>query len=437
VRPFALPTAEEAELALDPGAPPRLNGVGHTDYIEASLEVLRFSSYLDPDDGEMIDISPDAIGNNTLGTMDGSGYAVNPVTAEAYLPNLVKRADFGRVVAEFWADGPESETPPGHWNAIANEVVDDPHFERKFMGVGPELPALEWDVKMYFVLNASVHDAAVAAWGCKRKYDYVRPISSIRYLDFMGILPEEPGLVELVTVESVNEGRHAHLSAYIGQRAVKTWAGEPDFPMVEYSGVDWILAQHWLPYQRDTFVTPAFAGYVSGHSCFSRAAAEVLTRLTGSAYFPGGLKTHTEVVGSLAFELGPSMDVELQWATYYDAADQAGISRLYGGIHVTVDDAKGRIMGADCGIAAWEEAVKYFDGSILAEPVELVVEQKSGGDLELTWGQTRGLWYRVKSGSDGTFPTASGWLQAGESQGRMTLPAPMGRALYRVERRAE
>ena len=60
---------------------------------------------------------------------------------------------------------------------------------------------------------------------------------------------------------------------------------------------------------------------------------------------------------------GPSEDIELQWATYFDAADQAGISRLYGGIHVQVDDLNGRIMGAQCGVDAWSTAGRYWDGS--------------------------------------------------------------------------
>jgi hypothetical protein len=53
----------------------------------------------------------------------------------------------------------------------------------------------------------------------------------------------------------------------------------------------------------------------------------------------------------------------LQWATYYDAADQAGISRLHGGIHVSPDDLEGRRVGAEAGIAAWETARRYFDGT--------------------------------------------------------------------------
>ena len=91
--------------------------------------------------------------------------------------------------------------------------------------------------------------------------------------------------------------------------------------------MDWIRAVEWVPYQLPTFVTPAFAGYVSGHSTFSRAAAEVMTAITGSQYVPGGLASATKLAGDLEVEHGPTRDVELQWASYYDAADQAGISQ--------------------------------------------------------------------------------------------------------------
>jgi hypothetical protein len=118
------------------------------------------------------------------------------------------------------------------------------------------------------------------------------------------------------------------------------------------------------PYQQPTFVTPAFAGYVSGHSTFSRAAAEVLAAITGSEYFPGGLSEWTIPAGALEVEHGPAQDVTLQWATYYDAADQAGISRLYGGIHIAADDFAGRRIGAECGIAAWDRAQRYYAGTV-------------------------------------------------------------------------
>ena len=126
----------------------------------------------------------------------------------------------------------------------------------------------------------------------------------------------------------------------------------------------WIRAVDWMPYQRATFVTPAFAGYVSGHSTFSRAAAEVITEFTGSPYFPGGLSEWTVPAGELAVEEGPTEDVTLQAASYYDAADQAGISRLYGGIHIAADDFAGRRIGSTCGTGAWALAQRYFAGDV-------------------------------------------------------------------------
>jgi hypothetical protein len=62
----------------------------------------------------------------------------------------------------------------------------------------------------------------------------------------------------------------------------------------------------------------------------------------------------------LIHEDGPTEDVTLQWATYFDAADQAGISRLYMGIHIPDDDGPGRVIGAECGRAAWAKAETYF-----------------------------------------------------------------------------
>jgi membrane-associated phospholipid phosphatase len=118
-----------------------------------------------------------------------------------------------------------------------------------------------------------------------------------------------------------------------------------------------------VPYQLPTFVTPAFAGYVSGHSTFSRAAAEVLAAFTGSSYFPGGVYEVPVPRGSLRIEDGPSRDLTLQWATYFDAADTAGISRISMGIHVPADDVAGRRVGARCGKEAWELARRHFEGT--------------------------------------------------------------------------
>ena len=293
---------------------------------------------------------------------------------------MVLRGDYARALAQFWADGPASETPPGHWNTVANDVSDSPGFRFRIGGTGPEVDRLEWDVKLYFALNGAVHDAAVAAWGLKGSYDSVRPISMIRYMAGLGQssdpdapsydpqgLPLVPGLVEVVTERSSAPGaRHEHLAEHVGEIAIRAWRGNPEDPTTETAGVGWILATEWVPFQLATFVTPAFAGYVSGHSTFSRAAAEVMTAITGTPYFPGGLFEATVPADSLQVELGPSRDVVLEWATYYDAADQAGVSRLYGGIHIAADDFGGRRIGSECGKEAWALARRYFDGSALA-----------------------------------------------------------------------
>ncbi|GEP42066.1 vanadium-dependent haloperoxidase [Brevifollis gellanilyticus] len=380
VRPFALKREDSRKPWIDPGPQPRLQGAGDAQFRDEVVEIIRRSSELNPDDGVVINISPGAFGNNTLGANDGNGHPVNPATGAPYPPNLVKRGDFSRILAEFWADGPTSETPPGHWNVIANKVGDTPGFSKRLGGRGNVLNDLEWDVKLYFVLNAALHDAACAAWSVKRYYDGGRPICFIRYMGQMGQctqkdapnyhaegLPLVPGLIESVTTETARPGqRHAGLP--VGAVAVLSWAGQPAEPTKKHGGTKWILAADWLPYQRPTFVTPGFPGFVSGHSTFSRSAAEVMTSITGSPFFPGGLATHREPADTgLKFEKGPSQPVELQWGTYYDAADQAGLSRLWGGIHVSADDLTGRRLGSQCGKLAWELAQKYFDGTIVSK----------------------------------------------------------------------
>lgn len=365
----------------DPGPPPYLGGVGDAEFKEGFERVVEYSSLLDPADGSMIDISPASRGNSTLGTNDGTGYEMNPVTGQPYQPQVVPAGDYYRILAEFWADGPDSETPPGHWNTIANYVSDHPLLEKRLGGTGPVVSDLEWDVKLYLALNGTMHDVAIAAWGAKGWYDYVRPVSAIRYMCDLGQCTDpnmpsfhpsginlQAGLIELVTAESTapNE-RHEHLAGAenIGKIAIKAWKG-PDYitdPDTDVAGVGWILAENWWPYQRPTFVSPPFPGYVSGHSTYSRAAAELMSRFTGSEYFPGGMgEFHAPQNDFLVFERGPSVDVTLQWARYADASDECSLSRIYGGIHPPQDDIPGRFMGAAIAPEAYDRAVEYYNG---------------------------------------------------------------------------
>ena len=299
---------------------------------------------------------------------------MNARTGKPYEPQIVPRGDYTRALAEFWADGPKSETPPGHWFTILNYVHDHPAFERH-RGAGPILDDLEWDVKAYLALGGAVHDAAISAWGIKGWYDSVRPISAIRAMADRGQSsdPNLPryspegihlidGYIEMVQAGDPLAGEDGK---NVGKIKLYAWRG-PNFiddPNTDVAGVGWILAENWWPYQRPTFVTPPFAGYISGHSTFSRAAAEVLTLLTGDEYFPGGLaEFHVKRNEYLVFEDGPSTDLTLQWATYRDAAVQSALSRIWGGIHPPQDDIPGRMIGQKVGIKAFFEAERLFSG---------------------------------------------------------------------------
>lgn len=219
--------------------------------------------------------------------------------------------DEQKIIAEYWADGPNSELPPGHWCLFAQAVSRrDGH-------------TLDEDVKLFFLVGNAVMDAGIASWDCKRAYDYVRPVTAVHVL-FAGM-------------------------------PIRAWAGP-------YLGTRWIGGGNWLPYQPLTFITPPFPEYVSGHSTFSAAAAEVLERFTGSDRF------HHKVViprGSSRVEPGlvPSRDITLRWPTFSAAADEAGLSRRYGGIHFEQGDREGRSLGCNVGSAVWEKAQTYFDGT--------------------------------------------------------------------------
>lgn len=393
----------------DPGPPSYIQeGLGIEDAYKWGFSlVAAWSSHLDPEDEVMLDISPASLGNldietfpetfeeyktfydYQLGGDPSSGRALNPKTQQPYEPQYVLRGDYTRVLAEFWADGPDSETPPGHWFTILNYVSDQPDLVKKIKGEGQVLSDLEWDVKSYFILGGTMHDAAITAWGIKGYYDYVRPISAIRYMADKGQssdetalsyhphgLPLTPGLIEIIEEGDPMAGA---FNENVGKIKLYGWRG-PDFianPATDVAGVGWIFANEWFPYQRPSFVTPPFAGYVSGHSTFSRAGAEVLTLLTGDPYFPGGMGTFDAPVDSfLKFEIGPSMPIQLQWATYRDASDQTSLSRIWGGIHPPIDDIPGRILGEKVGIEAFAFAEKYFtmqiaqQGVLYPNPVE-------------------------------------------------------------------
>ena len=589
VTPFALNDFDRSpttQLFCDQGGPAQLGSQAMKD---DAVFMVETSSLLDPSFPETIDTSLSVYHNSPLGSYDHFGYGLNPVTGQPYPPNVVKKADYYRAIAEFWADGPTSETPPGHWHVLANEVADSPGFEFKLQGQGPSLDRLQWDVKMYLTVGGANHDAAVTAWGMKGYYDGSRPISFVRHMGQLGQssdpqgpsyhpngIPLVPGLIEMVTAEDVapdgsmadyqeltyqaGSGEPVGVNTHIGEIKIKAWLGGlyggatgvatngpmpghvyrdgtgwhiggfmlgandspgvanagvaldavriteirvdqpqrdkdqyveisgppgtpldgltyvvvgdevlskvpspqgriqnaislnghqigasgtfvigrstlslatpdlvtplvfkkisncthmlvtgfggyqgqdldlldngtlnvtpwtgivdsvallrkttgagiyttvkvgPDNPQAQLYGVDWQPISYFLPFQASNFVTPPFAGYTSGHSTYSRSAAEAMTILTGSPYFPGGFMEYVLPAGFSKFEIAPSQPVHLQWASYYDAADEAGISRIYGGIHPRYDDIPGRLSGHIVGTRAVQRALALFEG---------------------------------------------------------------------------
>ena len=258
-----------------------------------------------------------------FGSSEYLDYALEVITFNAELD------DRGKVLAEYWADGPGTVQPAGHWHLFAQYVSDrDGH-------------TLDDDAKMFFILGNATLDAGISAWYSKVYYNYVRPITAIRYLAENGMLREDHPYVRE--------------NPQTGDLEIFSWAG-PDL------GQQWVTGSEWIPYQKISFVSPAFAEYVSGHSTFSTAAAEVLKRYTGSDNFGA---RHTQQPRTSTYESStPQQSVVLSWPTFSDAANESGISRLYGGIHFQPGDLNGRTMGRLVGDRVWDRAQYYINGGL-------------------------------------------------------------------------
>lgn len=223
--------------------------------------------------------------------------------AQQILEYSAHLTDEKKVIAEYWADGPSSELPPGHWALFAEFVSERDHH------------TLDQDVKMFFAMTNAAFDASIACWDAKRFFDYVRPVTAIHFL-------------------------------YSGQ-TVESWEGSID-------------GAHWRPFQAANVVTPPFAEYISGHSAFSAAAAETLKLFTGNDHF--GHSVTIAADSSHVEDNVPAKDVVLYWATFSDAADEAGMSRRYGGIHFVDGDLESRKLGRVIGKQCWKRSLQLFDG---------------------------------------------------------------------------
>lgn len=165
---------------------------------------------------------------------------------------------------------------------------------------------LDADIQLFFALTNALLDASIVAWDAKRAFDSERPLTAIHYL-FKGV------------------------------------------------------ADDWQPYQLPTVVTPPFPKYISGHSIFSAAATGIIKRFTGSDTC--GL-SYTQTAGTSRVEPGvvPAKATTLTWTTFSEAADQAGLSRRYGGLHFEDGDLAGRAAGHRVAAQVWAKAQQYIQG---------------------------------------------------------------------------
>ena len=271
-----------------------------------SSSVQRFAT---PQWGQVIPFAltrPDQFGPATMDRSKLPAEAQQLIDAQAGLTDLQK------TIAYYWADGPASELPPGHWAMFAQAASRAASL------------SLDANAKGFFALGNALLDASIATWNAKRIQDTVRPITYIRQL-------------------------------YAGQ-TIKGWGG-PGMGTVSEDGAAWI------PYQEPGVVTPPFAEYTSGHSAFSGAASQVFNDFAGTTSFKATL-TVTIAKGSSKIESGvPAADTTLSFKSFNEAADQAGLSRRYGGIHFEQADLNGRTLGHQIGDAAWNKAQTYINGT--------------------------------------------------------------------------
>lgn len=218
--------------------------------------------------------------------------------------------DKKKVIAEYWADGPKTVLPPGHWQVFGQFISQrDGH-------------TLAQDVQMFFMLGNGVFDSGIACWECKRFFNTSRPFTAIRHFKAGQQIP-----------------------SFLGPG----------------NGVGLDDGANWYPYQSRNFITPPFAEYTSGHSTFSSCSAELLKRFTGSDHFGHSV---TLPAGWSVFDPGvPAAPVTLSWSTFTDAAVEAGASRLYGGIHFAPGNDEGLRCGKLVAEQVWEKCQTYIRGT--------------------------------------------------------------------------
>lgn len=211
--------------------------------------------------------------------------------------------DKQKTIAEFWAGGPSSVTPPGFWFVFSYAICKS-----------NSLPISE-EIKLYTLLGMAVFQGSICAWKLKRQNLQARPVQMIRQ-----------------------------------------------------AGLD----ESWVPYQESNFVTPPFPDFVSGHSVFSSVSSRIIYQILQKNQIDlKGTVLDSELLKLLNPELFANTDntvfnlceiailpdssniengvplsgVSLSWSGLDQMAEEAGLSRIYGGIHYQSSNRAGLSLG--------------------------------------------------------------------------------------------
>jgi hypothetical protein len=230
--------------------------------------------------------------------------------------------DEQKMIAEFWAGGPGTVTPPGMWVVFMDIVIRSNSL------------GLVTEIKNYAVICSGIYQSSICAWRLKRDHLQARPIQKIRQYE---------------------NGKEIHQS----------WNEKT-------------LGQYWLPYQELNFVTPPFPDFVSGHSTFSSSSAKLFCYLLGSDIIT--LKNPVinndiinylcpSLTNTLNFSLNnffimpstslvengvPSTSMHFNWICWTEMARSSGKSRIYGGIHVESSNQGGLYLGTMIADKLWK-----------------------------------------------------------------------------------
>lgn len=174
------------------------------------------------------------------------------------------------------------------WEDGPRGVTPPGHWQIIAMKITQEMElSLIEQARLFALLSMAQADAAITTWDSKYQYDIVRPETVIRTR-----------------------------AAEFGLTGDKTW--------------------------KSLIPTPSFPAYTSGHSTFSGASARILANFIGtdqvafSSRSPDLVNWPKQLSG-----------VTRSYTSLWDAAEEAGMSRIYGGIHWQEDNTEGLRVGKE------------------------------------------------------------------------------------------